>query len=109
MTNLDTQLRRRTRSNQPRVIKDGERYNDELCFLRVAEQAFVPFATHKERTVVITGVQTQGEFDAKVRPLLATLALTPTGWGLTYSGVGVTFETKAEAAMFRLFYEGDTQ
>ena len=76
--------------------------------LDLAEDAFRPEPTHKGRTVVCEGIMAQKDFDAKITPILNRLNLRQESHGLVWDGVAVTFSTSHEAALFRMFYEGDT-
>lgn len=76
--------------------------------LDIVEDRFVPEPTHEGRTVICVDVMAQKDFDAKIAPILARLGLQQESHGLVWQGCAVTFGTANEAALFRMFYEGDT-
>lgn len=76
--------------------------------LDIIEERFVPEPIQKGRTVVCAEVMAQDEFEARVGSVLDQLGLIQESHGLTFYGCAVTFSTEEEAALFRMFYEGDT-
>ncbi len=76
--------------------------------LDIVEDRFVPEPTYKGRTVICDGILAQKDFDAMIAPVLNRLGLEQESHGLVWSGCAVTFRTANEAALFRMFYEGET-
>lgn len=76
--------------------------------LDIVEDRFVPEPTVKGRTVVCLDIMAQRDFDAKIIPTLRRLGLRQESHGLTWDGCAVTFATAEEAALFRMFFDGET-
>ena len=77
--------------------------------LDIAEDQFRPEPTRKGRTVVCVDVLTQSDFDERIGRILDRLGLQQESHGLTFDGCAVTFTTPEQAAIFRMFYDGDTK
>ena len=72
------------------------------------EDRFRPEPTVAGRTVICEGILAQKDFDTKITPILNRLGIRQESHGLVWEGCAVTFVTSEEAALFRMFYEGDT-
>jgi len=58
-------------------------------------------------TVVFSGMWSS-EYVHKVKPMFGLLEVQVVGSGLRNEGVAVTFGSREEAALVRMFYQGDT-
>ena len=72
------------------------------AFVTIAEAGFVPEPVIVGRTVVVAYDQNFLEKDYRRR-----LGISYDSVGLTHDGLAVTFGSEREAALFKMFYEGE--
>lgn len=72
------------------------------------EDRFRPEPTIAGRTVICQAIYGSGEYQSRIQPILDRLDIQAQSYGLVWDGIAVTFEAPEQAALFRMFYEGDT-
>jgi hypothetical protein len=82
---------------------------DELASLRTCEDDFSPLPPVPTRTVVCKGIWGHSGFWNDLYPTMLDQKLVLSDMGLTHEGISLIFQSQQEAAMFRLFYSGDTE
>lgn len=82
--------------------------NDPLSELTLCEDG-APRLRLTSRTVVFPNIWGKTEYARRILALERKLSVKSISVGLTEEGVAVRFRTKKEAALMRLFYEGETR
>ena len=80
----------------------------DLSELNTCEDTFVPMAV-TPTTVVFPDLWGGEAFRSRIEPLADELHLVVKKYGLTMRGIAVAFEDNQSAALFRLFYKGETE
>jgi hypothetical protein len=81
---------------------------DPLHHLCPCEDDFVPVEV-TPTTVVCTDVWGNDGFKEQIEPIIQAHELIMVSVGLTEQGIAATFNGMRDAAIFRLFYDGDTK
>jgi hypothetical protein len=79
----------------------------DLSELRLCEED-VELHPLTPKTVVFKGVWGQTAYVNKIAPMIGELATKVVSMGLREEGIAITFKTKRDASLVRLFYPGET-
>ena len=80
---------------------------DRLSELNLCEEGWEQ-ATLKPETVVFSGVWGEDSYASKIMPAMYEAGVMAMDVGLRDQGIAVTFASKEDASLVRLFFKGDT-